>query len=57
MKSTENIDNEIDAAFKAIDKDGNGTLDMEEVGQLFEKLGQPQTPEDVSIRCHQCCRS
>ena len=57
MKSTENIDNEIDAAFKAIDKDGNGTLDMEEVGQLFEKLGQPQTPEDVSIRCHQCYRS
>lgn len=44
------IDDEIEQAFNAIDKDGNGTLDIDEVGRLFESLGQTQTPEEVRLK-------
>ena len=48
MESTEDWEKEFDAAFNFTDADGVGTLDFEEVGNLFTQLGKPQTTEEVS---------
>ena len=38
---------EYEAAFRAVDKSGNGTIGANELGQLFAKLGSPMSLEKL----------
>jgi Ca2+-binding EF-hand superfamily protein len=35
-------------AFKSFDKDGNGTIDREELGELMVQLGMAMDPDEVN---------
>ena len=41
------VDREAAVAFSKFDTDGNGTIDVEELGQLMEKLGLKMESAEV----------
>merc|ERR1711935_1263538 len=45
--SDKNTKEEIDRVFKLFDKDGNGTLEADDLGRVCKELGEDMTEEDI----------